>query len=142
MVMPAFTQAVAAFAILISVIVRWIRTGASWQAIDDGAATADVLRDVTGIMEFDKLQEAFGPPRLEDGVFPVTRGEVKRQRTGLGYLMGDRWLDGGCAVIALTTLTPIWPVWGTRVWLDTLLIFAGCYQVAGWLAATRLIGRR
>jgi hypothetical protein len=142
MVMPAFTQAVAAFAILISVVVRWIRSGASWQAIEEGRATADILRDVTGIMEFDKLQDLFGPPRLEDGVFPVTRPEVMRQRTGLGYLMGDRWLDGGCAVIALAALMPIWPLWGTRIWLDTLLIFAGSYQVAGWLAATRLIGRR
>lgn len=140
--MPAFTQAVAAFAILISVLVRWIRSGASWQAIEEGRATADILRDVTGIMEFDKLQDTFGPPRLEDGVFPVTRHEVMRQRTGLGYLMGDRWLDGGCAVIALVSLLPIWPVWTTYPWLDTLLVFAGCYQAAGWLAATRLIGRR
>jgi hypothetical protein len=142
MSMPAFTQAVAAFAILISVIVRWIRSGASWQAIEEGRATADILRDVTGILEFDKLQDAFGPPRLEDGVFPVTRGEVMRQRTGMGYLMGDRWLDGGCAVIALVSLMPIWPIWGTRAWLDTLLVFAISYQAAGWFAATRLIGRR
>lgn len=139
--MPPFTQAAAAFAILISVIVRWIRSGASWQAIEDGRATAEILRDVTGIMEYDRLQDAFGPPRLEDGVFPVTRREVLRERTGLGYLMGDRWLDGGCALIALVSLMPIWPVWGTRAWLDTLLIFAGSYQVAGWLAAMRLIGR-
>jgi hypothetical protein len=142
MVMPPFTQAAAAFAILISVIVRWIRSGASWQAIEDGRATADILRDVTGIMEFDRLQDTFGPPRLEDGVFPVTRREVLRERTGLGYLMGDRWFDGGCAIIALVSLMPIWPVWGTRAWLDTLLIFAGSYQIAGWLAATRLIGRQ
>jgi hypothetical protein len=142
MVMPPFTQAAAAFAILISVIVRWIRSGASWQAIEDGRATADILRDVTGIMEFDRLQDTFGPPRLEDGVFPVTRREVLRERTGLGYLMGDRWFDGGCAISALVSLMPIWPVWGTRAWLDTLLIFAGSYQIAGWLAATRLIGRQ
>ena len=45
-------------------------------------------------------------------------------------------------VIALVAILPVWPVWGTRVWLDVLLVFAGLYQVAGWLAATRLIGRR
>jgi hypothetical protein len=139
---PGFTQAAAAVAILLSVIVRWIRSGASWQAIDEGRATADILRDITGILEFDKLQEAFGPPRLEDGVFPVTHMEVKRQRTGLGYLMGDKWLDGGSLIVALIVLLPVWPTWGTRVWLDTLLIFAVAYQVAGWIAATQLIGRR
>lgn len=139
---PAFAQAAAAVAILLSVIVRWIRSGASWQAIEEGRATADILRDITGILEFDRLQEVFGPPRLEDGVFPVTPREVRRQKTGMGYLMGDRWLDGGSAIIALVTLLPIWPVWGTRTWLDTLLMFAGLYQAAGWLAATRLIGRR
>lgn len=139
---PAFAQAAAAVAILLSVIVRWIRSGASWQAIEEGRATADVLRDVTGILEFDKLQEIFGPPRLEDGVFPVTVREVRRQKTGTGYLLGDRWLDGGSAVIALVALLPVWPVWGTRGWLDTLLMFAGLYQAGGWLAATRLIRPR
>jgi hypothetical protein len=139
---PAFAQAAAAVAILLSVIVRWIRSGASWQAIEEGRATADILRDITGILEFDKLQEVFGPPRLEDGVFPVSPREVRRQKTGMGYLMGDRWLDGSSAVIALVALFPIWPVWGTRAWLDTLLMFAGLYQAGGWLAATRLIGRR
>ena len=138
---PAFTQAAAAIAILLSVIVRWIRSGASWQAIDEGRATADVLRDVTGITNYDRLQDVFGPPRLEDGVFPVSRHDVERQKSGLGYLMGDRWLDGSSALIALFSLLPIWPIWGTRIWLDTLLIFASVYQVCGWLAATRLIGR-
>jgi hypothetical protein len=139
---PAFAQAAAAIAILLSVIVRWIRSGASWQAIEEGRATADVLRDLTGIMDSERLQDAFGPPRLEDGVFPVTRREVLRQRTGYGYLMGDRWLDGGSALIAILALMPLWPQWGTRPWLDTLLIFASIYQAAGWLAAMRLIGRR
>ena len=55
-----------------------------------------------------------------------------------GYL----WLDGGSMMIALVAILPVWPVWGTRVWLDMLLVFAGLYQLAGWLAATRLIGRR
>jgi hypothetical protein len=139
---PAFAQMAAAFAILLSVVIRWIRNGASWQAIEEGRATADNLRDLTGILEFDRLQEAFGPPRLQDGVFPVTRREVLRQRTGLGYLFGDRWLDGASALIAIVTLFPIWPLWGTRQWLDTLLIFAGLYQAAGWIAVVRLVRKR
>jgi hypothetical protein len=142
MYLPAFPQAAAAIAILLSVIVRWIRSGASWQAIEEGRATAEVLGDITGILDREQLQEAFGPPRLEDGVFPVTPREVRRQKSGLGYLMGDRWLDGGSAVIALIAILPIWPAWGTRIWLDTLLILASIYQAAGWLAAMRLIGRR
>jgi hypothetical protein len=142
MYLPAFPQAAAAIAILLSVIVRWIRSGASWQAIEEGRATAEVLGDITGILDREQLQEAFGPPRLEDGVFPVTPNEVRRQKNGVGYLMGDRWLDGGSAVVALIALLPIWPAWGTRIWLDTLLILASIYQAAGWLAAMRLIGRR
>lgn len=139
---PGFTQALAACAILLSVIVRWIRSGASWQAIEDGAATADVLRDVTGILQPDRLQEIFGPPRMEDRIFTVTRAEVKKQRTGLGYLMGDPWLDGASAIIAAIVLLPIWPLWGTRMWLDTLLAFASCYQVAGWVASGVIVSRR
>jgi hypothetical protein len=142
MYLPAFTQMVAAFAILLSVVIRWIRNGASWQAIEEGRATADTLRDLTGILEFDRLQEAFGPPRLQDGIFLVTKRDVLRQRTGLGYLFGDRWLDGASAMVAIVTLFPIWPLWGTRSWLDTLLIFAGAYQAAGWISVARLIPRR
>jgi hypothetical protein len=139
---PGLTQALAAIAILLSVVIRWLRSGASWQAIDEGRATADILRDVTGIIEFDRLQETFGPPRLQDGVFIVTRDEVKRNRTGLGFLFGDKWLDLGSAVIAIVSLAPIWPIWGTRTWLDILLMFASAYQVAGWAAAARLIRPR
>jgi hypothetical protein len=132
----------AAFAILLSVIVRRIRAGASWQAVEEGRAQAEHLRELTGVMEYDALQKAFGPPRLEDGVFPVTRPEVLRQRTVIGYLLGDRWLDGASALIALAVLLPIWPLWGTRSWLEGLLMFAGGYQLAGWLASFRFFGRR
>ena len=99
--MPGITQAMGATAILLSVVVRAIRSGASWQAIDDGVATQEHLRDVTGILNPETLQDIFGPPRLEDGVFRVTRAEVLRQRTGIGYLLGDRWLDGASAVVAI-----------------------------------------
>jgi len=137
-----FPQFATACAILFSVVIRWLRSGMSWDAVAEGRATADVLRDLTGIIDFDRLQEAFGPPRLDDGVFPVTRREVLRNRTGLGYLFGDRWLDGGSALIAVMALLPIWSVWDSNTWFDTLLLFASAYQAAGWIAAFRLIKRR
>ncbi len=136
-----FVQFVAASAILFSVVIRSLRSGASWDAVAEGRATADVLRDLTGILSLDDLQQAFGPPRMEDGVFPVTRREVLRQRTGLGYLFGDRWLDGGSALIAILAVLPIWPIWESHTWLDILLAFASVYQVAGWVAAFRLVRR-
>jgi hypothetical protein len=139
---PGMTPLAAAIAILLSVIIRSIRSGISWQAIDDGEATVEVLRDITGIMDYEKLQEIFGPPRLLDGVFPVTREEVKRQRTGLGYLIGDKWLDGASALIGAVSLLPIWPMWQSSVWLSSLLTFALAYQICGWIASSRLIGRR
>jgi len=136
-----FPQFAAACAILFSVVIRWLRSGASWDAVAEGRATVDVLRELTGILDFDSLQETFGPPRLEDGIFPVTRREVLRQRTGLGYLYGDRWLDSGSAVIAILAVLPIWPIWESQMWLDILLAFASIYQVAGWVAAFRLVKR-
>ncbi len=137
-----FPQFVAACAILFSVVIRSLRASASWDAVAEGRATADVLRDLTGIIEFERLQETFGPPRLEDGVFPVTRREVLSQRTGLGYLFGDRWLDGGSALIAVLAVLPIWSAWDSNTWFDTLLLFAAAYQVAGWAAAFRLVKPR
>lgn len=139
---PGFTQAAAAIAILLSVIVRFVRSGASWDAVEQGRATADHLRELTGLMKREDLQEAFGPPTLDEGIFPVSRKDVLRNRTGLGYLLGDRWLDGGSAVIALIVLLPIWPVWDTRWMLNILLSFAALYQAAGWMASMRLLGRR
>ena len=137
-----FPQFAAACAILFSVVIRWLRAGATWDAVDEGRATANELRELTGIMEYDRLQETFGPPRMEDGVFPVTRREVLRERTGLGYVLGDRFLDGGSALIAIAALLPFWPLWGTRWWLDTLLGFASIYQAAGWIASMRMIRQR
>lgn len=136
---PGIAQAAGAIAILLSVVVRSIRSGASWQAVDDGEATAEHLRDLTGILDIQRLREVFGPPRLMDGVFPVSRREVLRNRSGLAYLLGDRWLDGASALIAILALFPLWPLWGTRSWLDTLLLLAGGYQAAGWIASARFI---
>lgn len=142
MTIAEFPQFAAALAILLSVVIRSLRNDSSWTAVEEGRVTAQTLRDLTGIMEFDQLQEAFGAPRLDDGVFPVTRRKILQERTTLGYLFGDRWLDGGSAIIAIITLLPIWPIWGTRFWLDTLLMFASAYQVAGWVATMQFQRRR
>ena len=128
-----FPQFAAACAILFSVVIRWLRSGASWDAVAEGRATADVLRELTGILDFDSLQETFGPPRLEDGIFPVTRREVLRQRTGLGYLYGDRWLDSGSAVIAILAVLPIWPIWESQMWLDILQNLFISFECFTWL---------
>ncbi len=141
MTIADFPQFAAACAILFSVVIRSLRAGASWDAVSEGSVTAATLRELTGILEFDRLQQVFGPPRMEDGVFPVTRSEIMRQRTSLAYLFGDRWLDGGSALVAIISLLPIWPLWSTQWWLDTLLVFASIYQVAGWVATTRLARR-
>ncbi len=142
MTIADFPQFAAALAILLSVVIRSLRNDSSWTAVEEGRVTTQTLRDLTGILEFDQLQEAFGAPRLDDGVFPVTRRKILQERTTLGYLFGDRWLDGGSAVIAIVTLLPIWPIWGTRFWLDTLLMFASAYQVAGWIATMQFQRRR
>lgn len=141
MYMPGLWQAALAIAILLSVTVRWLRSGAAWAAVDEGQATAEILTELTGIRGREALFETFGPSRLEDGVFPVTRAEVKRARTGMGYLMGNGWLDGACALVALVSLFPVWPLWGTRMWLDAGLTISAAYQVAGW-AAVAAGGRR
>jgi hypothetical protein len=138
---PGFAETAAAFAIMLSAIVRQIRSGSVWYAIDEGQTTTEHLRELTGIREYDRLQEAFGPPRM-DGVWPVTRAEVKANRTGLGYLMGDRWFDGASILIAIVALMPVWPMWTAGAVLQMLLAFAGAYQIMGWLAATSLFGRR
>ena len=138
---PEFSTAAIAVAVLLSSIVRQLRSGSIWYAIDQGEANSEQLRELTGIKDYERLQEAFGAPRM-DGVWPVTRTEVKAQRTGLGYLLGDRWLDGASTLVALICLSPIWPMWSTGTIFEILLAFAGFYQLAGWLASIGLMGRR
>jgi hypothetical protein len=128
-----------AFAILLSVLVRSLRSSAAWSAVDRGEARAETLSELTGIFGREALQEAFGPPRLEDGIFPVSRRDVRRKRTGLGVLFGDRVLDGACAFIAIAALTPIWPVWTGRSLMEGVFAVAAAYQAAGWIASFRYL---
>lgn len=138
---PGFTTAATAIAVILSAIVRGLRTGAAWAAVEEGVAGAEHLRDLTGILEPRALQDIFGPPRM-DGVYPVTRAQVLKARRPTGMLMGDRWLDRASLLIALAALLPIWPLWTTRPWLETLVACAGVYQALGWAATLLLLGRR
>jgi hypothetical protein len=131
---------VIALAILLSVVVRGIRGGAAWGAVDEGVATADHLREITGIFDWRRLQEVFGPPRLQDGVFAVSRRDVRANRTTVGLLLGDRWLDGASAAIALVALLPLYPIWRLGHWVEAPLYLAGAYQLLGWAAAFRFLG--
>jgi hypothetical protein len=131
-----------AIAILLSVIVRGIRGSVAWGAVEDGVATADHLREITGIFDWRRLQEVFGPPGLDDGLFRVSRGHVRQSRTLVGVLMGDRWLDGASVLLALAVLAPIYPVWRLGHWIEWPLYAAGVYQLLGWMAAFRLLGGR
>ena len=82
MTIADFPQFAAALAILLSVVIRSLRNDSSWIAVDEGRVTAQTLRDLTGILEFDQLQETFGAPRMDDGVFPVTRRKILREHGG------------------------------------------------------------
>jgi len=131
-------ETAAAIAIILSVIVRMIRSDAAWKLVEDGEATAETLAELTGLGDRERLIEEFGPPRLEDGVFSVTTAEVRRARTGLGILMGDWRADGACALAAGLALAPVWPAFGDSRWLGLLLTSAVLWQVGGWIVSARL----
>ena len=77
---------------------------------------------------------------------PTERAILWPDAIGLGLFTGigvDRALAlGQPALVAVVTLLPIWPLWGTWQWLEILLVFASLYQVAGWMAVTRLVKKR
>ena len=64
-----FPQFAAACAILFSVVIRWLRAGASWDAVEEGRATAQTLRDLTGVTFFKQYSAAMDSPSraAEDG---------------------------------------------------------------------------
>ncbi|MEM6627285.1 MAG: hypothetical protein AAGB25_08145 [Pseudomonadota bacterium] len=135
-----FGLAAAALAILLSAIVRIIRTGDAWRAVEEGRAGVEHLRDLTGVLEPRALQDIFGPPTLE-GIYPVAPEQVRRARRPLGRLMGDPYLDS--ASVAVAALSLIWsPDGPLRIFLTTAFLLAAGYQATGWAATSLLIGRR
>jgi hypothetical protein len=140
--LAGFAETAAAIAIILSVTIRMIRADALWKQVEDGAATAETLSELTGIADRDMLIELFGPPRLEDGVFLATRRDVRQARTGLGLLMGDWRLDGACCLVAIAALIPVWPPFETSRWLGLCLLLASGVQAAGWIVSLRPPGSR
>lgn len=135
--MDSFTVAAFAMAVLLSAIVRIIRTDAAWKAVEEGYAGAEHMRDLTGIAKKAALQEVFGPPTME-GVFHVTRIDVQRGRRFMGHLMGDLRLDGASILVGLVAL--IWRPYGIAGDILNLFLFAAvAYQIVGWGATTTLM---
>lgn len=138
--MDGFTTAALAVAVILSAIVRLIRTDAAWKAVEEGYAGVDHVRDLTGVFDPRALQDIFGPPTME-GVYKVTRPEILGARRLTGWLMGDIRLDVACIIIALITL--VWtPYSSLRIVMQTIFLAAVIYQAGGWLAATGFLGRR
>ena len=138
--MDGFATAALAMAVILSAIVRLIRTDAAWKAVDEGYAGVDHVRDLTGVFDPRALQDIFGPPTME-GIYRVSRAEILGARRITGWMMGDFRLDLACMLIALIML--IWtPYSGLRVVLQTVFLGAVIYQVGGWLAATGFLGRK
>ena len=139
--MDGFAIAAGAITVILSAIVRLIRTDAAWKAVDEGYAGVDHVRDLTGIFEPRALQDVFGPPTMEGGIYKVERAQILSARRWTGWLMGDLKLDMACIVIGVIAL--IWtPYNALRILLHMLLLGAVIYQVGGWLAATGLMRRR
>ena len=86
--MDGFAIAAGAITVILSAIVRLIRTDAAWKAVDEGYAGVDHVRDLTGIFEPRALQDVFGPPTMEGGIYKVERAQILAARRWTGWLMG------------------------------------------------------
>ena len=135
--MDSFTIAAIAIAIILSAIVRIIRTDAAWKAVEENYAGADHLRDLTGIVQRSALQDVFGPPTVE-GIFHVPRSRVEQERRLTGHLMGNLQLDGISIAVGLVAL--VWRPYGSiGDLLNMFLFFVLAYQLAGWGATSLLM---
>ena len=135
-----FAIAAAAFAVILSAIVRLVRMDAAWKAVEEGYAGVEHVRDLTGIYDPRALQDVFGPPTME-GIYHIGRGEIMAARRITGWLMGD--LRADTASIAIAGLALLWRPYGNvQMVLETALFLAVTYQVGGWIAASGLVHRR
>ena len=132
--MDGFAGAALAVAVILSAVVRMIRTDASFKAIDEGYASAVHLFELTGIQKKD-LQDVFGPPTLE-GIYRATRSDIENSRKLLGWVMGDMRSDMISIMVAALVLA-----WHPFGWLGDILelVFLSVviYQCVGWFMVAR-----
>lgn len=131
----------AALAVILSAIVRIIRTDANWKAVDEGYAGSEHLRALSGVMDPRALQDIFGPPQM-DGVHPhVTRRTVLDRRRLTGWLMGDIRLDAAALAIAVLSLfLNSYTLAGRTAALA--LAIAVAYEIGGWVVTSMMMGRK
>ena len=137
--MDGFGLVAAAIAVILSAIVRMIRTDAAWKAVDDGYAGFDHVCELTGILDKRALQDVIGPPTLE-GVYHAARPRIESARRLTGFLMGDLRLDAVSLALAVIVLFSN-PFGFVGEIAGVLFMGAAAYQLAGW-AATSLLLRR
>lgn len=137
--MDGFGLVAAAVAVILSAIVRMIRTDAAWKAVDDGYAGFDHVRELTGILDKRALQDVIGPPTME-GVYHAARPRIESARRLTGFLMGDLKLDAASLALAVLALFSD-PFGFVGEIAGILFLGAFAYQLAGW-GATSLLLRR
>ncbi len=139
--MDGFAAAAGAIAVILSAIVRLIRTDANWKAVDEGYAGVEHLRSLTGVLEPRALQDIFGPPTMEGVYQTIGRKTVREHRRPTGWLLGDLRLDAAALVVGLLVL-----IWHPYSFLGDLLqvafMMALGYEGAGWVVASMLMGKR
>ena len=134
--MGDFANMAGAIAVILSGIVRFIRSDVAWKAVDEGYAGAPQLRELTGIQARGDLQDVFGPPNMQ-GIFKADRRQIVEARLLTGLLMSDVRLNlSSVAAAVLALFSPAHGVWGllTSIVLPAAIV----YQLAGWIAAARL----
>ena len=130
--LDGFPVVALALATLLSAIVSLIASSARRQAIIMAQASARDLAELTGILDYQDLQDTFGPPNLNRMWQTLTLERVQAERRPLGVLMSAKWLDWTCIVLALLAF------FSSFALVEIGLLVAFTLQLASWLVASRL----
>jgi hypothetical protein len=122
----AFTVLAIAIAVGLSVLVRRMGLGARRRKVLEGEARAEDLAELTGLAASD-VQDAFGPPGLDQVWRHITLADIKRARTKQGQLFAGGLLDAASLAGALL------PFLVPHGLAQLGLVFAALIQAAAWL---------